>query len=480
MNWFKSLFGRRAEPDPPPTEPPTDDPGRGSRPPEAPEPETAVVPGGDWTVLLATAGFLTERISETLQRLTGVTAVEADDWVASAPVVIMREVDEATALKAQRELQMYGAVVEIVEGEATAVAPLQSPRADSVEAIETDWGDHEVYLMELGQPAAPAVAFLNSMIAKYETPQAIEYLARQTMARKRPILTGLSAQSAEDVALRLEWLGADARAYHTDDPTKPEYGHNHFGAVLVSAGPNATAVASELQAILDIDAFAARQLVDGAPSVIIENVTVDEAIAVLERLRPHGAELELPGPERNVWLDTSTDHIHPTAGPYRLVVQRVGEMRLALSEVVAGLRPDLDATAVADLLDHLPAVVLTGVDLPTAELAAMKLRDFGGTAVWQKDYDAGAALHPQSPTFGVGELTVVLEGYDRFAKVRVIKWLFETRPGLRLTEVMPLVEGLPAFVADEVDMATAVRLRDELLALNATARILDAEGTAVG
>ncbi len=399
MNWFKSLFGRRRDPNPSPTV----DPNRDSRPSEAPEPDTAVT-------------------------------------------------------------------------------PLQSPHshADRVEAIAADWGEHEVYLMELGQSTAPVVAFLNSMIPQYETPQAIEYLTRQTMARKQAILSGLSAQSAEDVVARLASLGADARAYQKDDPTKPEYRHNHFSAVLVDAGLNAKAVARALRTILNIDVFDSWKLVNDAPSVIVGNVSVDEAIAVLESLRPYGAELDLQGPERNDWLDTSTDHIQPKAGPYRLVVQRAGAVRMGLGAVVAKLRPDLDASAVTHLLDHLPAVLLTDVDLATAELAAMKLRDFSATAVWQQAYDAGAVLHPQSPSFGVGELTVVLEAFDRLAKVRVINWLLEARPGLRLTEAVPLVEELPAFVADEVDLATAVRLRDELTALNATAMILDADGTVVG
>lgn len=349
-----------------------------------------------------------------------------------------------------------------------------------VEAIVTDWGDHEVYLLALGPSAERVIAFLNSMIAKYETLQAIGYLVRQTMARKQPILVGLSADSAETVVARLALLGADARACHKDDPTKPTYSHDHFSAVLVDAGPNAKTVARQLRAMLDIDVFASWKLVNDAPSVIVGNVSVDEAIAVLESLRPYGAELDLQGPERNDWLDTSTDHIQPAAGAYRVVLQRAGVVQVGVRAVVARLRPDLDTSAVADLLAHLPAVLLRDVDLPTAELAAMKLRDFGATAVWQQAYDAEAVLHPQSPTFGVGELTVVLQAFDGFTKVRLVKWLLETRPGMRLTEVMPLLEDLPAFVADEVDMATAVRLRDELTALNATAMVLDADGTVVG
>ncbi|MCB9422587.1 MAG: ribosomal protein L7/L12 [Ardenticatenaceae bacterium] len=82
-----------------------------SIPMSVPEP---VKEEGDYVVVLENASLLPERVSQILTRLTGWSREEADITVAKLPQPILLGVTEETAFKAQRELQMLGAVVDVL------------------------------------------------------------------------------------------------------------------------------------------------------------------------------------------------------------------------------------------------------------------------------------------------------------------------------------------------------------------------------
>jgi len=73
---------------------------------------------GEWVVVLQDASLLPERIVQILQRLVKWSAAEAVKAVADLPQPIFIGVDEEAALRAQRELQMYGAVVDVLTWDA--------------------------------------------------------------------------------------------------------------------------------------------------------------------------------------------------------------------------------------------------------------------------------------------------------------------------------------------------------------------------
>ncbi|MFQ5421439.1 MAG: ribosomal protein L7/L12 [Anaerolineae bacterium] len=77
----------------------------------APEPETGE---GEFVVILNSAGLLPDRIAKILQELTGWRLGEVMTAVTQPPQPILLGVDEDTAFKAQRDLQMYGAVVDVL------------------------------------------------------------------------------------------------------------------------------------------------------------------------------------------------------------------------------------------------------------------------------------------------------------------------------------------------------------------------------
>lgn len=78
-----------------------------------PVPEV-VVEEGEYVVVLENASLLPERIAQILTRLTGWSKEEAEITVAKLPQPILMGVSQETAFKAQRELQMLGAVVDVV------------------------------------------------------------------------------------------------------------------------------------------------------------------------------------------------------------------------------------------------------------------------------------------------------------------------------------------------------------------------------
>ncbi len=69
---------------------------------------------GDYVVILQNAGLLPERIAQITRGLTGWGQEETETAVTDLPQPIMLGVSETTAHKAQRELQMLGAVVDVL------------------------------------------------------------------------------------------------------------------------------------------------------------------------------------------------------------------------------------------------------------------------------------------------------------------------------------------------------------------------------
>jgi ribosomal protein L7/L12 len=74
-----------------------------------PEPEE-----GEYVVVLEDASLLPERVAQVLVRLTGWSQEEAAITVDKLPQPILLGVAEETAFRAQRELQMLGAVVDVL------------------------------------------------------------------------------------------------------------------------------------------------------------------------------------------------------------------------------------------------------------------------------------------------------------------------------------------------------------------------------
>jgi ribosomal protein L7/L12 len=69
---------------------------------------------GEYVVILENAGLMPERIAQITQRLTGWSQEEADITVSKLPQPILLGITEEMAFKAQRELQMLGAVVDVL------------------------------------------------------------------------------------------------------------------------------------------------------------------------------------------------------------------------------------------------------------------------------------------------------------------------------------------------------------------------------
>ncbi|MBQ1271568.1 MAG: 50S ribosomal protein L7/L12 [Clostridia bacterium] len=66
-----------------------------------------------------------------------------------------------------------------------------------------------------------------------------------------------------------------------------------FTVVLKSAGANKIGVIKEVRAITGLGLKEAKELVDGAPKNVKENVAKDEADKIAEQLKGAGAEVEV-------------------------------------------------------------------------------------------------------------------------------------------------------------------------------------------
>ncbi len=72
-----------------------------------------------------------------------------------------------------------------------------------------------------------------------------------------------------------------------------ESGSDEVTVVLASAGANKIAVLKEVRAITGLGLKEAKDLVDGAPKAIKENIKKDEAEAIKKQLEEAGATVEL-------------------------------------------------------------------------------------------------------------------------------------------------------------------------------------------
>jgi len=72
-----------------------------------------------------------------------------------------------------------------------------------------------------------------------------------------------------------------------------EAGSDEVTVVLASAGANKIAVLKEVRAITGLGLKEAKDLVDGAPKPVKENVKKDEAEAIKKQLEEAGATVEL-------------------------------------------------------------------------------------------------------------------------------------------------------------------------------------------
>lgn len=68
---------------------------------------------GEYVVTLTAVGLLGERVLTAVQRVTGKTFPDVATLAAALPLLLLRQVDEETAVRAQTLLQMVGAVVDI-------------------------------------------------------------------------------------------------------------------------------------------------------------------------------------------------------------------------------------------------------------------------------------------------------------------------------------------------------------------------------
>ena len=124
-----------------------------------------------------------------------------------------------------------------------------------------------------------------------------------TMSKVETILEEISSltllEAAELVKAMEEKFGVSAAApvavaaVAAAPAAAEEAGSDEVTVVLASAGANKIAVLKEVRAITGLGLKEAKDLVDGAPKPVKENVKKDEAEAIKKQLEEAGATVEL-------------------------------------------------------------------------------------------------------------------------------------------------------------------------------------------
>ncbi|MDX1412903.1 MAG: ribosomal protein L7/L12 [Candidatus Promineifilaceae bacterium] len=335
---------------------------------------------------------------------------------------------------------------------------------DSEPILVREPGPYQVYIWSIGNRRELVLPFLRQWIGGIETLAAVRYKVERDIKLVRPTLYGLSKESAEAVAARLNSWGAAAAVYHDQDENRPQFDHNRYGLNLLEVGTNRDAVNTAVQKILGIDRFNATILMDSAPKRILENVSIDVAIAGHEQLQGAGAICEISVPEP-VWLDTSTAHIPRNPGPYLVTIQHIGPQTILVDKTVADFLPHLSQSERQELLSTLPTVLVQNVSMETAELVKLKLEHFAATVIIQettKREELGQLIHAQNPDFGFGNYRIIIDGYEPHKKISVIQQIRRLIPGIHLTEIMSLLNNMPASLIENVDEKSAAAIQKRL------------------
>ena len=97
----------------------------------------------------------------------------------------------------------------------------------------------------------------------------------------------LGIQAAAPMAMGVAMPGAGAGAAAAAEEKTA------FNVVLTDAGPNKIAVIKEVRAVTNLGLKEAKDLVEGAPKVVKEGATKEEAAELKKKLEAAGAKVEL-------------------------------------------------------------------------------------------------------------------------------------------------------------------------------------------
>ena len=253
--------------------------------------------------------------------------------------------------------------------------------------------------------------------------------------------------------------------YHEEDDARPQYDHNRYGVELIEVGPNREVVIETLVDLLAINENEAQNIADSSPQLVLENVSVEEAIAAAQRLSTAGARCNLPITRNITLFDTSTADIPCLSGSYLVILHRTGVISRMVFQIVKDVLPALNEGEVEAMLNNTPCVILSGIALETAKMIKIRLSDFGATVVIQSLADReklGQEIHQQNPNFRKGHWQVRLDGVTKYRKVAIIKELQALLPGSLLQEIIALIETIPCVVVNGVDLQTAQAVQDRL------------------
>lgn len=341
-------------------------------------------------------------------------------------------------------------------------------------SINQEIGRYQLYITYLGNRAEQVLLFMRDWLPDLQTLPAIRYKIESDIKRANPSLIGLSRKTAGAISSHLQELGAGASFYHIDDENKPRYDHNRFGVRLLDGGKNKRAVAHVLRSRFDISEQVAAHMINDLPKMLLERISIDEAVAFCEQLHEAGASCDLPESEPSVFLDTSASDIPRRTGSYTLVLHNPGPLKLQMERFIHALLPELDPQDVKSLLDEAPVELLTGVSLETVEIARIRLEQLSAMAVIQSDEERrrlGTSIHAQNPDFKSGEIQVILVSFDRLRRIALINTVRSLIPGITLREVVDLLERAPVLLIEGVDHSTAAAVERQLQEVGAQAAI---------
>lgn len=258
-----------------------------------------------------------------------------------------------------------------------------------------------------------------------------------------------------------------------------------YAVILLGDGGHKITVIKVVRDITGLGLTESKTLVESAPKVVKDGLTLQQAEDIIQKLQDAGAVVELKGEDTGpaghpLLIDAVTPEIfvdivavaaNNSPETFDIILTGDGGYKLNVIKVVR----DITGLTLAEsklLVESAPVAIKTGVTRAEADTIIRQLED-AHAIVELRDSDSGST--PPPPPDGL-DYDVILTG-DGGRKINVIKEV-RSITGLGLSESKTLVESAPKAVKEGISLAEAQEIKARLEAAGATVEIVSEDGTA--
>jgi len=422
-----------------------------------------------YAVTLDTYGDNKLNVIKAVKEITGLGLVDAKYLVDSAPVVVLEGLSYDDATTAISQLEDAGATVTMTSEGAV------SSSSESSSVVSDDGSLYTVTLDSIGG-------------AKLNVVKAVKEITGLGLAEAKSLVDSAPSTILEDASYdeaitaisQLEDAGAtasmvsDGTASSSSESSVSSDDGSLYTVTIDSIGGSKLNVVKAVKEITGLGLVESKYLVDGAPSVILEGASYDEAISAISKLEDVGATASMESEGTGTSSSESSSSISSDDGSlYSVTLDSIGGSKLNVVKAVK----EITGLGLADakyLVDSAPAVILEGASYDEATSAISKLEDVGATATMTSEGTASSSSTSSASSDDGSLYTVTLDSVGG-AKLNVVKAVKEIT-GLGLAEAKSLVDSAPSTILEGASYDEAISVISQLEEVGATAS-MTSEGT---